>query len=60
MSVLGIVLAVVVAYLVVLGGVVLAYSWLWLRNRPATSPAKRRQGRTRPGGTAVPDARGVR
>lgn len=58
MSVLGILLAVVVAYVVVLGGVALVYSWLWLRDRRAAPPARRRQGRTRPGATAVPGAWG--
>jgi hypothetical protein len=50
--VLGIVLAIVVAYLVVMGGVVLLHSWLWLRDRRAAS-VKHRRSRTSPGGIAV-------
>ncbi len=59
-GVLEIVLAIVVAYLVVMGALALLYSWLGLRNRRTTAAARHRQGRTRPGGIAGPGGGGVR
>ena len=60
MAVLGIVLAIVVAYLAVMGAVVLVYSWSWLRARRADSSPRHRLGRSDPAGTATPGGGGVR
>ena len=57
---LEIVLAIVVAYLVVMGALALLYSWFGVRNRRAGAPARHRQGGTRPGGIAGPGGEGAR
>ena len=57
---LEIVLAIVVAYLVVMGALALLYSWLGLRNRRTATPARHQQGRTRPGDIAGSGGGGMR
>lgn len=49
---LTLIVTLVVACGVVLGGVVLVYGWSWLRHdRPSAGPARHRRDRVRPVGT---------